>query len=477
MNGKSGVVLLLAIVCGLGAMYGVQRMMAKGQGPAEMREVLVASRDLKAEEVLKPDMVKVVKMARDAAPPGAAAGFKDVSDRWLKIPILADEPIVEGKLAPKNTPVGVVARIPHGMRAFSVEVTEQTGVAGFVLPEHRVDVVQGKNGRSENAKGEAETILEDVLVLAAGTTTTRPEDKSVQVRTVTLALSPDQVDSVVAARTKGPLSLALRGVNDHEPAKRAEKKPAPTPPPPPKVETRPVLVAARELKAGESLRPELFRLKEVPKADAPTGAVTTPRDVEGKRLQVAVPADRPILDIYLASDTARAPEEGMRAVPLEVGAQAGGLGALHPDSRVDVVWTGNSGGSPQETVGSASPSNSRIILQDVRVLEIPEQGMQPNGQAAVTLEVAVEDLATLAQSRSCGTLTLALRAPGDRSRYTPPPPPAAPKMDFYRVSIYRGLDRRYDLRDPRPAAGDAQGEEPANAPAGPRSVADASQRR
>jgi pilus assembly protein CpaB len=76
----------------------------------------------------------------------------------------------------------------------------------------------------------AKTILEDVLVLASGTVTTRPEDKSIVVRTVTLALMPDQVDIIAAAKPRGPLSLALRGLNDHQARPR---KPAPVPPPPP----------------------------------------------------------------------------------------------------------------------------------------------------------------------------------------------------------------------------------------------------
>jgi len=55
-----------------------------------------------------------------------------------------------------------------------------------------------------------------VLVLAAGQLFTRPEERSVQSRTVTLALSPADVDILVAARSKGALALSLRGVNDHD---------------------------------------------------------------------------------------------------------------------------------------------------------------------------------------------------------------------------------------------------------------------
>ena len=248
MNGKSLVMLLLAVVSGLGAMYGTTKLMSKDEAKTtvEMQDVLVAVRDLKIEEVLKPDMVKVVQMAKTNIPAGAFSSYQDVEDRWIQIKILDGEPIVDRKLAPKGSPAGLVSRIPKGMRAFAVEVNEHTGVSGFILPDHRVDVVQvdpNNNNKNNDGPPEAETILEDVLVLASGQVFTRPEDRSIQARTVTLAVTPAQVDILVAARSKGPLSLALRGLNDHmqvahkpaapKPVVVAAKPPEPTPAPPP----------------------------------------------------------------------------------------------------------------------------------------------------------------------------------------------------------------------------------------------------
>ena len=110
------------------------------------------------------------------------------------------------------------------MRAFAVEVNEQSGVSGFILPGHRVDVVRFEgNEKSQQQRGE--TILQDVQVLAAGQVFTRPEEKAVQTRTVTVAVTPEQVDILVAARAKGPLSLSLRGVNDHDIVERPKPKP------------------------------------------------------------------------------------------------------------------------------------------------------------------------------------------------------------------------------------------------------------
>ncbi len=154
-----------------------------------MQDVLVAARDLKEEESLKPDMVKVVKMAKSAVPPNSFSSFKDVEDRWVNMSMLEGDVLIEKKLGPKGTPPGLVNNIPKGMRAMSIDVTEQTGVSGFILPGHRVDVIRFENSDQNEMHGE--TILQDVLVLAANQLFIRPEERAVQSRTVTLAVSPE----------------------------------------------------------------------------------------------------------------------------------------------------------------------------------------------------------------------------------------------------------------------------------------------
>jgi pilus assembly protein CpaB len=225
MNGRSMVMLVLAIVLGLGAMLVTRRMLNKPTAKEEeSQDIIVAARDFKEEEILKPDMVKEVRMAKSAVPAGSFSSFKDIEDRWVKTAMLEGDPIVEKKLGPKGAPPGLVSNIPKGMRAFAIEVSEQSGVSGFILPGHRVDVVRfDANERNQHQRGE--TILQNVLVLAAGQVFTRPEEKSVQSRTVTVAVTPEQVDLLVAARAKGPLSLSLRGVNDHDIVEQPKRKP------------------------------------------------------------------------------------------------------------------------------------------------------------------------------------------------------------------------------------------------------------
>ena len=144
MNGKSMRMLALAVAFGLGAMVVTRMMLAPdpNQKEEEMQDVLVAARDLKEEESLKPDTVKVVKMAKSAIPPNAFSSFKDVEDRWVNMSMLEGDVLIEKKLGLKGSPPGLVNNIPKGMRAMSIDVTEQTGVSGFILPGHRVDVLK-----------------------------------------------------------------------------------------------------------------------------------------------------------------------------------------------------------------------------------------------------------------------------------------------------------------------------------------------
>lgn len=258
MGGKSVMILVLAVVCGLVAMYGATQLLGGKDRPVEMRDVLVAARDLKVEEVITPDMLTKVKMPVTGVPEGAFSNEKDLEGRWVQIPMLQNEPVIAGKLAAKDSPPGLIGRIPQGKRAFSIEVTEESGVSGFVLPDHRVDVIQVSEENSDPRRRKpAKIILQNVLVLAAGQVFTRPEDKSINVRTVTLAVSPVEAEVLVAARSKGPLSLALRGLHDEQIVEQTVEPeepalvmvtppivaPTPTPPPvlPPAIEPEPVV--------------------------------------------------------------------------------------------------------------------------------------------------------------------------------------------------------------------------------------------
>lgn len=309
MRGRSGVLLALAVACGLGAMYGANKLLSKGSKDVEEVSVLVAVRDLPIEDVLKPDAVRVARLPRASVPAGALTDPKQVEDRWVMIKMLEGEPIVEAKLAPKGSPSGLVARIPKGMRALAIEVNESTGVSGFVLPGHRIDIIQtrpdGGARKNRGLTGEADTILENVLVLASGQILTRPEDKSVNVRTVTLAVTPEEADLLVAARQKGPLSLSLRGLNDTA----ARPKPKPDEP-----EGDPVVVARRDLRPQELIDATLLEVKPFPKGLAPARGFKSIAEAEGRRVRQPIFAGEPLLEAKVTAKGAPIEPEGVPVV-------------------------------------------------------------------------------------------------------------------------------------------------------------------
>lgn len=427
MNGKSVMLLVLAVVCGVGAMVGVRKLTSKQETSGEMVNVLVAAREIKEEEVLKEDMVKTVQFPKSHVPAGAVLTYKEIEGRWVKIAMLTGDPIVEAKLAPKDAPIGLTSRIPKGMRAVAIEVNERTGVSGFILPDHRVDVIQSKGiAPGPGGGANSETILEDVQVLAVGNSMVRPDDKAVQIRTVTLALKPEGAGIIVAAGDKGPLSLSLRGVDDHAPVRTAKPKPKKT--------TLPVLVAARDLKPGEPIQADMVTVKEMHQGDAPARAATSAAEVTGKTLQIPIFAGEPIHlaklvgEVPPGPDTGPRPQPGMRAVTIQVDNSTNSGTKIVKGEYIDVILTSKSGASEPAagaqsgaTSGLAS-TRSRVVLQDILVLQAQGSGdaSQAGAPWTLTLEVHPRDLTVLTEARVAGTLTVALRDPGDHRRYTPP---------------------------------------------------------
>jgi len=183
----------------------------KADTDAETQEVMVAARDFKEDDLIKADMVKAIRMAKSAVPVGSFSSFKDVDDRWVKTAVLEWQPITENKLGPKGTAPGIVTNIPRGLRGYKLVITEHSGALalGFILPGQRVDVVLYEGKEKYQQRGE--TILRNILVLAAGRYI-YPDESRVQRRSVTFGVRPDQVDSLVTADAKGPLSLRLHGL-------------------------------------------------------------------------------------------------------------------------------------------------------------------------------------------------------------------------------------------------------------------------
>ncbi|MBK9168321.1 MAG: Flp pilus assembly protein CpaB [Bryobacterales bacterium] len=247
-------VVLALVVAGL--FYQVANR-AGGRNQVQMHDMVVAAEPLNIGMSIKPSQVKVVQVPTDLLPKQAFTKVEEVLERPVISNILPDEPIVEGRLAPLGSGIGLAPIIPPGMRAVAVRVNEVVGVAGFVLPGMRVDVlVTGKPQNSGDNDSRTTTVLQNITVLSANQQMQSERGQAINATVVTLLVTPDQAETLTLAGNEGRIQLALRTPIDQKieptpgkilselyggqkpkpaPVQRAAapKPPPPAPPPPP----------------------------------------------------------------------------------------------------------------------------------------------------------------------------------------------------------------------------------------------------
>ena len=219
MRNRIFAVLVLAIVAGGGLAYGTYNVI-NGQPAktvaARTQPVVVAAADLGLGTELKKEDLTVVNFPEGHAPEGGFASAAEILGRGIIVPIVKNEPVLKAKLASKEAGFGLPTVIPDGMRAVSVRVNEVIGVAGYVLPGTRVDVVATVSPTGNGADMTSKVILTNVQVLAAGTKIDRETDKNkpMPVSVVTLLVNPEEAERLTLASTEGKIQLALRNPLD-----------------------------------------------------------------------------------------------------------------------------------------------------------------------------------------------------------------------------------------------------------------------
>jgi pilus assembly protein CpaB len=181
-------------------------------------QIVLATRDIEVGTVLKEEDVKLSEWP-GAVPTGAAMKTQDIVGRGVITPIFAKEPVIESRIAPKGAGGGLAAMIPPGMRAVPVRVNEVVGVAGFVVPGMRVDVlISGNRPNGDATLGTiTRTLLQNLEVLSAGTDFKKdPEGKPVQVQVINLLVTPDQAELLSLASAQTQIQLVLRNPLDRD---------------------------------------------------------------------------------------------------------------------------------------------------------------------------------------------------------------------------------------------------------------------
>src|SRR5947208_9821845 len=180
------------------------------------KPVVVAAADLDVGATLTREDVKIIDWPANAVPAGAITDPKDAVGRGLILPVIQWEPLLPNKLASTEAGGGLPPAIPPGLRAVSVRVNEVIGVAGYVLPGTRVDVVATVTATGGVSEVTSKVVLTNVQVLAAGTKIERDTDKNkpIPVSVVTLLVDPEEAERLTLASTEGKIQLALRNPLD-----------------------------------------------------------------------------------------------------------------------------------------------------------------------------------------------------------------------------------------------------------------------
>jgi len=177
-------------------------------------DVLVAANDLSIGSKVEDKDVRVVRFPAADLPANCYHQKASVIGRGVILPIAKGEFFLPSKLAGENAGSGLTMLIPPGMRAVSVRVNEVIGVAGFVVPGTRVDVLLTGNP-SGNGQEQTNTVLQNVAVVASGQKLERNSAGQPQVAPViTLLVSPDDAQKLTLAQNQGKITLTLRSPLD-----------------------------------------------------------------------------------------------------------------------------------------------------------------------------------------------------------------------------------------------------------------------
>ncbi|HAS64437.1 MAG TPA: Flp pilus assembly protein CpaB [Vibrio sp.] len=225
--------LLLSVVFGLGAVYVAKRWMDTQSQPTveleqvERHPVLIAANELEPGTILEEKHFTTKQMEVDWIDEKTLKKPQEAIGKIVANTIYAGELINPNRLTLKGEGATLAALIPENKRAVTIRVNDVVGVAGFLLPGNKVDVLNTVSSRGGYAN--TKTVLKNIKVLAVDQTAKTNDNKPVIVRAVTLEVTPKEAEKLLTENSKGDIQLALR--NPHEvdkPVVAKRRAPAPS---------------------------------------------------------------------------------------------------------------------------------------------------------------------------------------------------------------------------------------------------------
>jgi len=214
--------LAIAAVVGVRAFLAQQRLLLAKERPGTVSEntIVVAAQPMRFGRRVEAGSLKVIDWPNVTLPDGAFRTIEELigtsgEPRYVMSAIEKEEPILSSKITGPGQRATLSSALSPGMKAVSIRVNDVLGVAGFVLPGDRVDIMLTRRSRN-SATGENEAytdvLLQGVKVLAVAQNADDRSDKPSVVKTVTFEVSTIEAQKLTLAASVGTLSLALRNI-------------------------------------------------------------------------------------------------------------------------------------------------------------------------------------------------------------------------------------------------------------------------
>lgn len=252
--------IVVALILAVGVAIGAKKYISVKANEAAADKiktgpVVVAIKDMPAGSELKSSDLAVLDWPYKNRPPGHFPTKKSLQGRVLHKPVVKAEPILKSKLAPKGMAAGMAAAVRTGMRAVTVSANEVIGVAGYLKPGDKVDIIATVKGTTNSKDPTSRVVLQNIEVLSVARNQNSDDKKKktrVKGQMVTVLIKPADVERIALATTEGEILMALRNRADQSiaitegvrmtslfpnptpvalPVQKAFSRPKPPPPP------------------------------------------------------------------------------------------------------------------------------------------------------------------------------------------------------------------------------------------------------
>ena len=218
MRANSIIILVIAIVMGgVAAFLARNWLISRTQETATTTTIIAAAKQLQFGTTLTDDTVVEMPWAAKVLPEGSFSSkealFKD-GRRIALAMIQQNEPILTSKVTGPGQRASLSTLLDKDKRAITVRVDDVRGVAGFIFPNDRVDVVLIRNATDSSGQRQSDMLLQDIKVIAVDQIAAQQKDNPVVVKAVTLEVTPFEAQKISLATSIGSLSLILRKAGD-----------------------------------------------------------------------------------------------------------------------------------------------------------------------------------------------------------------------------------------------------------------------